>query len=354
MPQPLPTLVRTGPDCLSSDRAASVSQPRQWHHVLQGLLTAVCAFGLAIAAAAAQAQTWPERPVRVIVPYGSGTPPDYLVRLVTARLSQSTGQPFTVDNRPGANSIIGMQTAAHASADGYTLVYAGLGALSINPGLFSALPYDPERDFDPVTMAFSTALYVIVGGQSPYRSLPEILAAARTGRTLNYGSLGLGSEAHLAMEDLRQRANIAMTHVPFKGGDFIPALIRGDIDLMFLGIGSISGQVSQGQLRALATGSPRRSQAFPDIPTVAETAGLEDYSAGAWAAFLVPAHTPAPLTARINAQFNATLALPDLKADLARIDFVSIGGAPELVTRTLREDRARYAKLLQLTGTKLD
>ncbi len=316
---------------------------------------ALLALLLCLASGGAAAQAWPERPVRVIVPYGAGTPPDYLVRLVTGRLTQSLGQAVVVENRPGANALIGMQAGAKSPADGYTVIYAGLAAMAINPSVYANLPYDPEKDFDPVVMAFSTALYVLVGGKSPYKTLGDLLAAARTpGRSLNYGSLGSGSEAHLAMEDFRTRANFQMAHVPFKGGDFVPALIRGDVDAMFLGIGSVSGLVNQGQLRALATGAPQRAAAFPDIPTVAEAAKVEGFTASAWGAFVVPARTRAAITSRLNAEINTVLALSDLKAELAKIDFVSIGGAPDAVTRTIRADTARFAQVVKVTGTKLD
>ncbi|MDB5875043.1 MAG: LacI family transcriptional regulator [Ramlibacter sp.] len=302
-----------------------------------------------------QAQNYPDKPVRLIVPFGAGTPPDYLARLTAEKLSRSMGQQFVVDNRPGANSLVGLGAASKADADGYTIVYSDLAGLAINPSLYPKLPYDPKKDFAPVAMAFSTPLYVIVGGKSPYKSLREFINAAKSGSSrLSYGSIGNGSVIHLATEEFKSLSGIEMVHVPFKGADFVPALIRGDVDVMFLGIGAVAGLVASGQLRPLAIASKDRSAYFSNVPTVSEAGGPAGFNSHVWSAFIVPARTPRSVVERLNSEINKALALPDMKADLARLDFVPIGGAPELVTKAMTDDAARYAELIRTTGAKID
>jgi tripartite-type tricarboxylate transporter receptor subunit TctC len=302
-----------------------------------------------------QAQNYPVKPVRVIVPFGAGTPPDYLTRLVADNLTRSMGQAFVIDNRPGANSLVGLALAAKADPDGYTIIYSDLAGLAINRSLYSKLPYDPDRDFAPVVMAFGTAFYVLVGGNSPHKSLRDLIAAAKSKPgTMHYGSIGNGSAIHLSTEDFSRREGIEVVHVPFKGADFLPALMRGDIDFMFLGIGAVTGVVAKGQIRALAIANGQRSAAFPDVPTVSEAGGPKDFTSYVWSAFVVPAQTPRPIIDLLNREINKVLASPQMRKDLDRQDFVALGGAPELVTKAVREDTIRYADLVRRTGAKID
>jgi tripartite-type tricarboxylate transporter receptor subunit TctC len=302
-----------------------------------------------------QAQSYPTKPVRIIVPFGAGTPPDYLTRLVADNLTRTMGQPFIVDNRPGANSLVGLAVAAKADPDGYTIVYTDLAGLAINRSLYSKLPYDPDKDFAPVVMAFGTAFYVLVGGNSPHKSLRDLIAVAKSkpGK-MHYGSIGNGSAIHLSTEDFKRREDIEVAHVPFKGADFLPALMRGDIDFMLLGIGAVSGLVAKGNIRALAIANDRRSAAFPEVPTVSEAGGPKDFTSYVWSAFVVPAQTPRPVIDLLNMEVNKVLVLPQMKKDLDRQDFVSLGGAPELVTKAVQADTVRYAELIQRTGAKID
>jgi tripartite-type tricarboxylate transporter receptor subunit TctC len=321
--------------------------------VLAGALVATIAAGLT---ATAHAQAYPQKPVRVVLPFLAGTGPDLVARSLTEKMAQSTGQQFVIENRGGANGIIALEAVAKSPPDGYTIVFADIGQLAINRSLYKKLPYDPEADFAPIGVAYSTPFYVLTSGKGPYKTLAELLAAAKNKPgSVNFASSGSGSPTQLFMEQLKTAAGVEMAHIPFKGSpQIVPAILSGDVASVMLGMGSVRGLVEQGQLRALAVTGATRTAGFPDIPTVAEAAGLKEFSAVTWVAFAAPAKTPRDIIDRLNAEMRKALAQADVRARMASQGFDAVGGTPEQLTQRIREDSATYAAIIKATGAQVD
>jgi tripartite-type tricarboxylate transporter receptor subunit TctC len=295
---------------------------------------------------------YPARPIRIVVGFAAGGAPDALARIVADRLSQGWGQPVTVENRVGAQGNTAMAAVAKAEPDGHTLALAPVGNVAVNPALFASLPYDPVKDFAPVTQLASVENVFVVAGNSPWRSLPELIAAGRAGPApLTYASPGAGSLAHLGAELLARSAGFAMTHVPYRG--VAPALtdvLRGEISLMLAQLSTAKPLVESGQLRALAIASPGRSAVMPDVPTVAEAAGLPGFEAVSWYALMAPAATPAAIVAQLNRAVSDALKAPDMAAALAAQGARAIGGTPAELAAVIAADTARWSRLVREAG----
>ena len=300
------------------------------------------------------AEAYPTRPVRLVVPFVPGGPSDVLGRVFAQRLGEQIGQQVIIDNRGGAGGIIGTEIVARAEPDGHTLLFGTIGTHGINSAIYRKLPYDPERDFAPVTLVVAAINLLVVHPSVPARSVQELvaLAHAKPGG-LSYASAGVGSSQHLAAELLKASAKIDLLHIPYKGGGAaLPDLMGGKVQLMFIGISSVQEFVRQGRLRPLAVATPARSPAMPDIPTVAES-GYPGFEVGAWHGVLAPRGTPAALVARLHAEIGR------VTGDAAVKDrFVSMGAipmastTPEAFAAYIRAEIAKYRKLLADAGIK--
>ena len=296
------------------------------------------------------AGTYPTKPVRIIVPFSPGGGADQLARTLQPALSAALGQPLVLANRAGASGIIGAELAAHAAPDGYTMLLITT-THSVNPALMKKLPYDIIRDFNAVSLAVTQPNVLVVHPSVNARSVKELVALAKTGE-LTYASGGSGSAPHLSGELLQQVAGVRLIHVPFKGaGPGVTALLGGQVTMMFVGPLSIDAHVRSGKLRALAVADRRRTAAFPDLPTMGE-AGFPGAEAGTWYGFLTAAGTPRPVIDAFHTAVVNAMATPDTKARLLAQGVDIVGMGPREFDRMLREEVAKWAKLVARAGIR--
>ena len=302
----------------------------------------------------ALAQSWPARPLRLIVPFPPGGGTDILARILSERLGARVGQPVLVENRPGAAGNLAAEVAARAEPDGHTLFFASIGTAAINPTLYRTASFKPE-DLAPVALFGDLPNVVTANPNAAWKTLPEFIAAAKAqpGR-LTYGSSGSGSSLHLTAEMLKMRAGIDLLHVPFRGGAaMLTELVAGRIDMCAGNLPTAIGLIRDRSLRALAVTSPERSPAVPDVPTVAEAA-LPGFAAVAWFGVQVPARTPAPLVQRINAEINAVTNDPATRARMADQGATARGGSPEAFGDYIRTETATWAEVIRAAGATVD
>ena len=313
-------------------------------------LCAALAFGVAAAAAA---QGYPAKPVRIISPFPPGQATDIMARLVAENLARALGQPFLVENRAGAGGALGTGAAAKAAPDGYTLAMGTVGPLAISPALYSKLPYDPVRDFAPISNLGLTPQTLVVSTASDLRSLRDLVERART-KPVDYASSGNGSASHLAMEMLRSASGAQLNHVPFKGSsDAQIQVLAGRVEIMFDAIPGVAAQIKAGKLRALGIASPQRSPYFPDVPTIAEQ-GYPGFAAVGWIGIVAPARTPDAILDRLNAEVRRAIAQPEVKERLAALSFLPVGDSREQFAAYIREEVARWAKAVKESGATVD
>jgi tripartite-type tricarboxylate transporter receptor subunit TctC len=294
------------------------------------------------------AQTYPSRPIRIIVPAAAGGVLDVVVRRLTDKLTRSLGQPIVVDNRPGANGFIGAEAAARAKPDGYTVLFAGVNVLCVNPALFQKLPYDSVRDFAPVTLGGHGSPIFLVNLHLPVKSLSEFIqyAKARPGQ-VTYGSPGVGSLQHIAAKLLEQLTSVELTHVPYKNQpQVITDLIGGQIDMAIEFASVATPHVQAGKVRALAIVGPHRKPAMPDVPTAAEL-GLPGFDQTGWNGFLVPVGTPPEIVARLNKEFVAALKQPEFVAWIESLGSDVTPSTPEEFARYMKLELARWSKIVK-------
>lgn len=309
-------------------------------------------FAVALAALpfAAVAQDYPARPIRFIVPFPPGGGTDTVARLIAQPLSERLRQQLVIDNRGGANAIIGTDIGAKAPADGYTLVFCLPASVSVNQTLYRNLPYDPARDFAPVIQLNTIAIMLVGANALPVNSVAELVAyaKARPGQ-LNFASSGNGSAGHLAVELFAQTTGIRLVHVPYKGGG--PALtdtISGQMHLMAGPMISALPHVKAGRVRGLAMMAPQRVKGLPGVEAMGET--LPGFDASIWHGVLVPRGAPAAIVQRLNRDLNDVLRLPEIADRMARQGAETVGGTPEQFAALIKSDTAKYAKLLQAVG----
>ena len=299
----------------------------------------------------AAAQSFPDRPIKLIVPFGAGSAVDTIARAIAAQVAEQTGQAVLVDNRTGANGIIAAEAAAKSPADGYTLFMPNDGIMAANPALHAKLPYDPIKDFAPVTLT-STVPLVLVGNPAfAAKTVPELIALAKAKPgSINYSSTGSGSAQHLAMEFFIEAAGVKMTHVPYKAmGPALTDVIAGTVPLMFSGMSNVIALVKDGKLRVYGVSTPKRSTAMPDAPTIAE-AGLAGYGYAAWNGIVAPAATPPEVVRKLHSEFAKAIANPALRAKLASLGFDLVGAGPEEFDNLIKTDVARLGKLVRAAG----
>lgn len=303
---------------------------------------------------AASAQKYPERPVRLIVPFAPGGTSDLLGRVVGARLSDALGQTFVVDNRGGAGGTIGAALAAQAPADGYTLVVPHIG-LAVNETLYAKRQYSAVKDLAPISKIGETPNSVVVNNNVPVKTMQDLIALAKKqpGK-LNYGSAGVGSAAHLAMALLEHQAGVKFNHVPFKGGGpSMIATVAGQVDFSMPAFPTSVPHLKAGRLRIIGVTGTKREPTMPDVPTVAE-AGLPGFEFVIWFGMFAPAKTPKAIIARLNQEIVKALATPDMRAQLAKVGVNADSSTPEELGKLLRADVAKWAKIIQSAGIPIN
>jgi tripartite-type tricarboxylate transporter receptor subunit TctC len=310
-----------------------------------------CAALAAAAAGAAFAQAgYPGKPVRLVVPSSAGGGTDIVARIIAPDLSKRLGQQVVIDNRPGAGTMIGIEVAAKSPPDGYTLLM-GLSTLAINSALYKKVPYDPQRDFAPITQAVSSASIIVVHPSIPVKSVKELIAfsRARPGQ-LNYASAGTGTYPHMTMELFLSMAKLKMVHIPYKGtGPAMIDMVAGQVATMAATILTGMPQIRAGRLRPLGITSAARSSIVPDIPTVAE-AGLPGFESVQWYGMLAPARTPKDIVNRLHAEATAVLKQPEIKARLAADGADLVASTPEEFTRYIQSELVKWAKVAREAG----
>lgn len=298
---------------------------------------------------------WPERPIRLVVPSAAGGSPDVICRILVNELARTLGQPFVVDNKPGAGGNIGMQDIARAAPDGYTLGYGNVVTLAINRSLYAKLPYDPEKQLAPVALLGYVQNALVVRNDLQVTTVKELIALARSkpGR-LTAGSAGNGTTGHLGAELFKNMTGTFITHVPYRGSpQAIQDLIGGQTDLMFDNISSIAPHIKAGRVRVLGVSGRSRSPLLPDVPTIAE-AGVPGYETTAWGGIVAPAGTPRDIILRLNGDINKVLGNPIIHEKFAAISYETTIGPPErLFDRALRETRL-WADVIKRSGARVD
>lgn len=321
------------------------------------LALGLAGLGLACAAGTSLAQTvaWPVKPIRLVVTFPAGGSSDAAARIVAPRLAERLGQPVVVDNRPGAGGGLGLDLVAKSPADGYTIVLASAGGLTANPTLYSKLPYNPTRDFAPVTL-FGTSPFVLVANPAlPANTVKEVVALAKTqvGK-LSYASGGNGTAMHLSGELLKATTGSFILHVPYRGSaPAVLAVMAGDTQLAVADIASVQPQLKSGRIKVIGVMSRQRSPLAPDMPTLAES-GLPDFEANGWFAILAPAGTPPAVVTRLNTEITAVLMQPETRERFAAAALEPLTSTPEQLAQLIKTETVKWAKVIKDSGAKVD
>lgn len=306
--------------------------------------------------ATARADTWPARPVRVTVGFAAGGGADIVARQVGAGMAERLGQSIVVDNRPGATGTIAATSVAKSPPDGYSIMLASQSTMVVVPAIQKKLPFEPVRDFQPVTLLVRMPMLLVVGQDSPYRSLPQLLEAARQDKgALSYASAGAGGPQHVAGELLANLAGVSLIHVPYKGeAPAIADLIGGVVPMMFSNLPAITPHVQSGRVRVLAISSTERHRSLPEVPTVAEAGKLAGFDVETWYGLFAPSATPADIIGRIQQAAVQTLQDPPVRDKLAEQGFTIVGNASEDFTRFVRSETDRWGKLIADANIQAD
>ena len=305
--------------------------------------------------AAAQSGPYPDRPIRFVVPQAAGSATDNVARLVAPGMAKYLGQPVVVDNRPGGALTIGIDAVAKSEPDGYTIGMGPVGALAITRHMVAKLPYDIERDLQPVALITTGYMLLAVSPKSDFHSVRELIEYAKKnpGKLFNASSSN-GSPGHVSGELFKYMTGTDIVHVPYKGGaPAIADLIAGNVQLMFESLNSIAPHVKAGRVRALAVTGAKRSASLPDVPTMME-AGVPGYEVTAWTGVIAPAHLPRPMLDRLNGAVNATIVEPKVKERLAQMGSEGGGGTPEDYAELIRRDSAKWAEVVRRSGARID
>lgn len=321
-------------------------------HMLRRIGLLALATGLL--ATAALAQTYPDKPVKFVVPYPPGGGTDVIARIVQPRMQALLGQPIVIDNRGGAGGSVGTDVVAKAPADGYTVLFT-LNSHTVNPAIYARLPFDTQKDFEPVGMVASLPQILAVNPAFAANSVAELIAQAKAKPDgLSYASVGVGSPGHLAGELLNLRAGIKTVHVPYRGGGpAVTDVMGGQVPLLWVSIPAAAQFVKTGKLKALAVSTLKRSAAFPDVPTMQE-AGVADFEVDSWYAMFVPARTPKPVIDRLNAVLNQVLREPEIREKLLAQGSEAVGGTPEQLARAVTAELPKWAKLAKDANIKAE
>jgi len=304
--------------------------------------------------AAQGAGTWPSRPIRFVVPLPPGGSPDYLSRLLAERMQAPLGQPFVVENKPGAAGNIAREFVARAPADGYTILMSE-SAHVMTAAVGAKIPYDPIKDFEPISLAATIPFALTVNANMPVRTLKEFLDYAKAApRALTYGTAGVGAPHHLAVELLRSMTGIKVVHVPYKGSaGIIPALLSGEIDFTIAAVNSLVPHFKSGKLRPIAVASASRTALLPDVPTIAEAGPLPGYAVDVWLGVMAPAGTPRPIIDRLNGEINRIVRDPQVvKERLTPVGLEPVGSTPERLLEVMKAELVMYTKVARDAGIR--
>jgi tripartite-type tricarboxylate transporter receptor subunit TctC len=307
----------------------------------------------AVLAGSLQAQAWPSKPVRLVVPFPAGGGTDLITREMANKLANS-GYTFVVDNKPGSGGNLGVDVAAKAPADGYTFVMGQTSNLAINPTLYSKLPYDPVKDLTPVSLVASAPLVIVVGADSPFKTLADVVNAAKAKPgSINYATSGNGTVAHLAAESFQKTANVKLTHIPYKGAaQGATDVISGQVQLYVSSIPTLLGHIKSGKMRPIAVTSAKRADDLPQVPAIAET--YKGFEAVTWFGIVGPANLPKDVVAKLNTDINKVLKDPELQKKLGDQGADVAGSTPEQFAKLIRDDMARWGKIVKESGAKVD
>ena len=318
--------------------------------LILSLIALVCALALP-----AHAQSYPSKPVRMIVPYPPGGGNDTFGRLFAAKLGERTGQPFLVENRPGAGTMIGTEAAARSAPHGYTILLSSIATHALSPNLYSRVPYDPIKDFAPITLLGIAPTVLVINQELPAKSLQELISLAKSKPgALAYASGGNGTPPHINAEVFKAVAGVDLLHVAYKGGGpALTDLMAGRVHVMLDTAASAMPHVRGGKLRALALSAPKRSAEYPDLPTFAE-AGLPQYDTNAWYSMHAPAGTPSDIVRRLNRELVAILKDPEILARFKQLSTDPVGNSPEEFGAFVKAELDKYARVIKAAGIKLD
>ena len=300
---------------------------------------------------------WPNKPIRIIVPFPAGGPTDITARVVGQAIGEAWKTPVIIDNKSGAHGFIGISEAAKSPADGYTLMMASIGTMSINPRLHEKIPYDANKDFAPVSLVVTVPIVVVVNTRVlPVQTIPELVTylKANPGK-VNFASAGNGGSSHLVPEFFKYRTGTVMTHVPYKGsGPAIADVVAGQVQLMFDTLLTSTPFVKSGRLKMLAVTTAERLADYPDVPTVGEALGMKDFEASSWYALYAPAGTPADIVARLATEVDAALKKPAVAKRLTDLGAVPVGGTPEKLAAFQRAEQEKWGKVIQVARVKVE
>ena len=317
----------------------------------RAFLQSAAAAGVFIATGAYGQTGWPDHPVRIIIPYPAGGSTDVLSRFLGERLKEMFGQPFVIENRPGAGGNIGIATVTGSAPDGYTIGAATVGHFAINQFLYKSMPYDAERDMIPASLTWELPnVFVVASDFVPAKSVAEFVTWAKQKGKTNFGSPGVGTSPHLSGVLFANRVGIDAVHVPFRGAaQTIPAMLSGDVNFAIDNLASYISIIQSGKMRALAVTSAQRWPTLPDVPTMAE-AGVKDFVVTSWAAFVVPAHTPRPIVDKISAAMKKIADDPALQKQFLTAGARAISSTPEEAIAYAAKERAMWKDVVTLSG----
>jgi tripartite-type tricarboxylate transporter receptor subunit TctC len=313
------------------------------------------AFAVSTFVTSAFAQAWPTKPIRIVVPFPPGGGTDIIARETSQKVAAATGWTFVIDNKPGAGGNLGVDAAAKSPPDGYTIVLGQSSNLAINPTLYAKMPYDSQKDLAPIILLANAPLVMVTGTTSPYKTLADAVNAAKAKPgQVNFASPGNGTVAHLTSELLQKAAGIKTQHVPYRGANqALTDVISGSVELYMSSVPTLIGHIKQGKLRALAVTSAKRVDDIPDVPTINES-GYKGFDAVTWFGLLAPAGTPKDVIAKLNAEFNKALKLPELNKRLSDEGADPAGGTPEQFAALIKDEIPRWGKIVKDSGAKVD
>ncbi len=322
-------------------------------------LAALGAFGalaLGTAPSVVLAQAFPNKPVKVIAAYPTGSGPDAVLRVVGDKLTKMWGQQILIENKPTANGLVAGEQAKRSPADGYTLLMMDDAHLNANPRLYKQMPYDTVKDFEPIARLYQTYFFFVVPANAPWKTMPEFIAAARAkGDKFTYGSWGIGSVGHLGVVAFENATGLNMTHIPFQGVTLLyPAIGNNEVDWGFGTVASSGAVARSGKIRYLAAAAPKRVVGYHDIPTIAEAGGQADFEVRSWVAILAPRGLPPAISAQLNADINKTLADADVRDRLATMGFEPMPSTPAEIAQAIESGGKRLGGLIERAKISLD
>jgi len=311
------------------------------------LRAVVSAFLSLLLCASAAAQDWPNKPIRIVVPFAPGGATDVPARLIAPKLTEALGQAVVVENRPGAGGVIGIDQVAKSPADGYTFVMASNGELVMNPSIYPKLPYNPFKDLVPVSIVVQSPLVLLVPPSSPFKSVADVIAAAKAKpATVSYAPAGIGATSHVLTEMFAQRAGVKLLHVAYKGGaPASNAIVTGEVAMGFLNLGSAIPLMESGRARGLAVTSAARVPEFGAMPTLAE-AGVPDFVDGIWVGLAAPAGVPQEIVRRLSSEVAKALQSPEVRSRMTKLGVQALGSTPEEALARIQNQRPRYAEAI--------